>query len=124
MTMTVMLKSTRFLMILTIPIGHVVNCKESYETMYTLTNLIKYKERQCKMCGDLKVIGLLKGLQGGYTKYSAFLCLWDSIARQHHYFKKRMAYSEGVYSGQNEKQTRFVGRSKRHYRLYTSNWNL
>ncbi|GBP12549.1 E3 ubiquitin-protein ligase SH3RF1 [Eumeta japonica] len=68
-----------------IPIGHAVNCKESYETMRTLINLIKYKEHKWKVCGDLKVIGMLVGLQGGYTKYCCFLCLWDSRAKQHHY---------------------------------------
>ena len=71
-----------------IPIGHAVNCKESYETMRTLINLIKYKEHQWKVCGDLKVIGMLVGLQGGYTKYCCFLCLWDSRAKQHHYVRK------------------------------------
>ncbi|GBP67189.1 hypothetical protein EVAR_42068_1 [Eumeta japonica] len=71
-----------------IPIGHAVNCKESYETMRTLINLIKYKEHKWKVCGDLKVIGMLVGLQGGYTKYCCFLCLWDSRAKQHHYVRK------------------------------------
>ena len=26
------------------------------------------------------MIGFFKGLQGGYTKHSFFLCLWDSQA--------------------------------------------
>ena len=38
--------------------------------------------------GDLKVVALLLGLQGGYTKYSCFLCEWDSRARESHYVKK------------------------------------
>ncbi|GBP93530.1 hypothetical protein EVAR_66227_1 [Eumeta japonica] len=48
----------------------------------------KYKEHKWKVCGDLKVIGMLVGLQGGYTKYCCFLCLWDSRAKQHHYVRK------------------------------------
>jgi len=30
-----------------------------------------------KLCGDLKVIALLTGLQQGYTKYMCFLCEWE-----------------------------------------------
>lgn len=71
-----------------IPIGHAVNSKESYETMTTLIKLIKYEEHNWKVCGDLKVVGLLLGLQSGYTKYCCFLCLWDSRARKDHYIKK------------------------------------
>ena len=40
------------------------------------------------MCGDLKVIGLLMGMQAGFTKYCYFLCLWDSRAVSHHYKQK------------------------------------
>lgn len=30
------------------------------------------------ICGDLNVIGILKGMQQGYTKFYCFLCEWDS----------------------------------------------
>ena len=33
------------------------------------------------ICGDLKVLCMLLGQQGGYTKYPFFLCLWDSKAK-------------------------------------------
>ena len=33
------------------------------------------------------MISFLLGLQGGYTKYSCFLCLWDSRADDDHYKK-------------------------------------
>ena len=33
------------------------------------------------------MLGLLLGLQGGYTKYSCFLCLWNSRADGEHYEK-------------------------------------
>ena len=36
----------------------------------------------------MKVIAILLGLQGGYTKYCCFLCEWDSRARHEHYFKR------------------------------------
>ncbi|XP_025161583.1 uncharacterized protein LOC112590099 [Harpegnathos saltator] len=49
---------------------------------------IKYNEHQWKICGDLKVIGLLIEMQSGFTKFCCFLCLWDSRAIDHHYVKK------------------------------------
>ena len=37
------------------------------------------------LCGDLKVLSILLGQQGGYTKYPCFLCLWDSRAKNEHW---------------------------------------
>lgn len=71
-----------------IPIGHAVNTKETYETMVDLLKLIKYEQHKWKVCSDLKVVGMLRGMQGGYTKYCCFLCLWDSRARSDHYTKR------------------------------------
>ena len=71
-----------------IPIGHAVNTKETYETMSTLIKLIKYEDHSWVVCGDLKVVGLLLGMQAGYTKYCCFLCSWSSRAKEDHYKKK------------------------------------
>lgn len=68
-----------------IPVAHAVDMKESYQSMSLILDSIKYKNYRWQLCGDLKVIGLLLGLQSGYTKYCCFLCLWDSRARQQHY---------------------------------------
>lgn len=46
-----------------------VYSKESYETIFTLMNLIKNEDHPWTMFSDLKVIGLLLGIQVGYTKY-------------------------------------------------------
>ena len=67
-----------------IPIAHSVHLKESYDNMKLLLEAIKYSEYQWSLCGDLKVIGLLMGMQAGFTKCSCFLCLWDSPALQAH----------------------------------------
>ncbi len=40
------------------------------------------------LCGDLKVVALLMGLLGGYTKYCCFLCEWESRAINSHYVKR------------------------------------
>ena len=34
------------------------------------------------------MVGFLLGLQGGYTKFPCFLCLWDSRARTEHWIKR------------------------------------
>ena len=62
--------------------------KESYVSMSILLDLIKYKEHNRKICSDLKVVGMLTGLQQGYTTYCCFLCTWDSTARKVHYSTK------------------------------------
>ena len=61
-----------------IPIAHSVHLKESYDNMELLLEAIKYSEYQWNLCGDIKVIGLLMGMQAGFTKYCCFLYLWNS----------------------------------------------
>lgn len=39
------------------------------------------------MCGDLKVTGMLAGMQGGLTKFCRFSCLWDSHSTAEHYIR-------------------------------------
>ena len=82
-----------------LPIAHAVHMKETYENMGLLLNKIKYTQHNWNICGDLKVIGLLMGMQSGYTKFCCFLCDWDSRARDSHYIVKdwphRTEYTPG-----------------------------
>lgn len=71
-----------------LPVAHSVTMKETYESMKTVLNALQYESHQWLLCGDLKVIALLLGQQGGYTKYPCFMCLWDSRADELH-FKQR-----------------------------------
>ena len=57
-----------------VPLAHVANMKESYESMKLLLGKIKLDEVKRKLCGDLKVVALLLGMQLGYTKY-CFSCV-------------------------------------------------
>jgi len=68
-----------------VPIFHAVDMKETYDSMKAILTAIKYDKYCWNICGDLKVIGLLMGMQGGFTKYMCFLCLWDSRATGSHY---------------------------------------
>jgi len=70
-----------------IPVGHSVRNKESYENLKNLMEAINYDKFKWQICGDLKVIALLLGLQG-FTKYCFFICEWDSRARSLHYLRK------------------------------------
>nr|XP_022900293.1 uncharacterized protein LOC111413523 [Onthophagus taurus] len=72
----------------TIPLAHAVNVKEIYVRISEVSTLIRYNAFEWKVCADLKVIAVVTGLQGGFTKYCCFLCLWDSRAREHHYVRK------------------------------------
>ena len=49
--------------------------------------VLKYKELWT-VCGDLKVISMILGQQGGYTKFPCFLCEWDSRAKSKHWNQK------------------------------------
>ena len=71
-----------------IPVGHSVHKKESYENLKILMEAIHYDKFKWQICCDLKVIALLLGLQQGYTKYCCFICEWDSRAWSLHYSKQ------------------------------------
>ena len=48
----------------------------------------------------LKVVGILMGMQGGFTKHCSFLCLWNSHVTKEHYIRTdwsvRKSYLTGV----------------------------
>lgn len=83
-----------------IPIAHAVHMKENYSNMNLLLDSIQYKKYEWPICGDLKVIAILLGMQQGYTKYCCFLCEWDSRARLEHYTRKiwppRLGFQPGT----------------------------
>ena len=57
-----------------VPIGHSIQMKETYENMKSILDKIKYAEHEWVICGDLKVLSILLGQQGGNTKYPCILC--------------------------------------------------
>lgn len=83
-----------------VPLFHAAGLKETYETMSIILNLINYEMYSWKICGDLKVIGLLVGMQGGFTKYCCFMCLWDSRDREKHYNIKQWETRQEFIPGQ------------------------
>lgn len=71
-----------------VPIAYSKKMKETYENMDTVLRKIRYTEHNWLIVSDLKVVTQLMGMQAGYTKYSCFLCYWDSRARNEHYTKE------------------------------------
>lgn len=61
-----------------IPIALSTNTKETYLSLKKILDVVKYNDHNWKICGDLKVITLLRGMQTGYTKNMCFMCLWDT----------------------------------------------
>ena len=88
-----------------IPVGHSEHNKDSYEKMI-LMETINYDKFKWQICGDLKVIALLLGLQQGFTKYCCFICEWDSRARSLHYSRKywpaRKSLEPGIMNVENQ----------------------
>ena len=71
-----------------VPLGHSTILKEKYEKIKFVLEKISYRQHQRIICVDLKMVGFLLGLQGGYTKFPCFLCLWDSRARTENWIKR------------------------------------
>lgn len=82
-----------------IPVGHSTHLKENYENVKFLLTSIDYSRYKWEACGDFKMICFLLGMQGGYTKYSCFLCLWDSRASGQHYVRREWPVREQLTAG-------------------------
>ena len=72
-----------------IPVGHSVHLKETYDNIKALLTTIHYEDHNWMVCGDLKVLGMILGQQSGYTKFPCFICEWDSRARDKHWEQKQ-----------------------------------
>ena len=70
-----------------IPVGHSVTLKESYENVKNVLETLKYNDHGWMICVDLKMMNFFLGQQGGYTKYPCFLCYWDSRAKDEHWIR-------------------------------------
>lgn len=82
-----------------IPVAHSAHLKEDYKNVKLLLDKINYDRYKWDVCGDFKMLGFLLGLQGGYTKYSCFLCLWDSRAVDQHYVRREWQVRQDLKPG-------------------------
>ena len=59
------------------------------------------------------MVGYLLGLQGGYTKFPCFICLWNSRAREQYWRQKEWPVREQMVPGEKNLQAQpLVERSK------------
>ncbi|KAL7839426.1 hypothetical protein SRHO_G00260840 [Serrasalmus rhombeus] len=70
-----------------LPVAHSVHLKEEYTSVKMLLGALKYDEYGWEL-GDFKMVSFLMGLQGGFTKYPCFICLWDSRDTKAHYHRR------------------------------------
>jgi len=61
-----------------IPLAHSVHMKEDYNNVKIMLHSLKYTQYQWEVIGNFKMVAFLMGLQGGFTKFPCYLCLWDS----------------------------------------------
>ena len=71
-----------------LPLAHSVHLKETYENVKTVPNVLKYDQYNWEVIDDFKMIAFLMGMQGGFTKYPCYLCLWDSRDTKAYYQKQ------------------------------------
>lgn len=53
--------------------------------MQFILTMVDYDKHKWRVCCDLKVVAMLCGLQGGYTKHMCFLCDWDTRYKGNQY---------------------------------------
>ena len=74
---------------------------------------LNYDHYKWEVIGDFKIVAFLVGLQGGFTEFQCYLCLWDSRNTALHYNKRnwplRTSYEIGTY---NVKQQPLVDAAK------------
>ena len=86
-----------------VAVAHSVQLTENYENMKILLSSLKYRHHNWKilyllyltfvlyliyhdiLIVSFRFVSQILGIQGGYTKYPCFLCLWDSRADDKHY---------------------------------------
>ena len=76
-------------------IGYAAHMKETYENPKQIVQCINYKQYCWQLCGDLKVIDILLGLQPGYAKYCCF-CVNEIVPQGMKIILKRSGQKEAL----------------------------
>lgn len=83
-----------------VPVAYAMDMKGKYENISRILDKISYHDYNWKLCADLNAVALLAGLQSCFTKYSCFLCGWDSRAREKHHIMRNWSLRERFTPGQ------------------------
>ena len=62
---------------------------------------LKYDEYGWEVIGDFKMLVFLIGLQGGFTKFPCYICLWDIRDTAEHYHKRNWSQRTEFSVGKN-----------------------
>lgn len=68
-----------------IPLAFSTTMKENYDSLKELLNKIHYYEHNWKICCDLKVVNILRGMKGGYPNHFCFICNWYTREKTDHF---------------------------------------
>lgn len=70
-----------------IPLAYSTETSETYTVLQKILDDIEYEkeDHQWRICCDLKVVAMLQGLQGGYTKHMCFICDWNTRYKGNQY---------------------------------------
>lgn len=71
----------------TIPISHSIYLREVYEDIRIAIDLLQNHTLEEIINVVFKIICLLFSRQSGYTKYTYFLCMWNSTACERHWLQ-------------------------------------
>ena len=83
--------------------------KEDYQNVKILLSALKYNQFGWEVIGDFKMVAFLMGMQGGFTKFPCYLCLWDSRNRDLYYKQRNWPLRTGfVVGAHNVKQEPLV----------------
>ena len=104
-----------------IPTGYSVHLRETYDNMDILLQDIQYEAYQRYICADLKVIEVLMGMQGTFTKHYCFLCLWDSCDTEEHYQKCDWGLRPGYEPGRSNIKEKKCQEKQEFEKLYLVN---
>ena len=61
-----------------VPLAHSVVMKENHQNVKALLDELNYAQYEWDVIGDFKMVAFLMSLQGGFSKFPCFLCLWHS----------------------------------------------
>ena len=82
--------------------------KETHDNMDQLLSDLNYHNHGWLICGDLKVVGLVLGPQGGYNKHPCLLCFWDSRDDDQHYIRQEWPPRQVLEPGSHNVQSRLL----------------
>jgi hypothetical protein len=81
------------------PIQLLIVISRKNENVKEVLEKVNPEHHNWDVYGDFKMLGFLRGLQGGHVKYYRFLCHWNSSATDQHYVQRKWQARKQPLSG-------------------------